>query len=443
MKRYGATFALLILAVVLGLYFVVVENPREQAKDEQRERESRVIGLKEDEITSIEVITPSDRVVLERAEGGAWMVTRPVTAEADDGAVRRVLAQLTTMSVIRTLEGIEDLAQVGLAAPNVRVIARHAQGETTVEFGDANLAGSGVYVKRDDQKIFLTSASAKSTFDVTLDDVRRKEFLDFDPQAVTRVTITTAGRTLGLEQRPDGWVFGNPPRPADPDTVSSLLSRLRALRAMAFFDTPEQRAMVRIEPLPRTVVELMAHDRPVRVAFYDARGGGPGALYARTGNEKLYRVNENLLTEMPLDAVSLRDLRVVRIKSDDVMGIEVSLPTETYHLTRKVATWDLDGHSLGGGAADRIRDLLQAVAELKGESIVAETLSGVPESAVQHPVARLQLRGADGRVLATLTIGERSGDQRYAYSESSGPVFLIAHGVLDRIPSKLALESPQ
>ena len=49
MKRYGATVALLLLTVVFGLYFVVVENPRERVKDEQRERESRVIDLKEDE----------------------------------------------------------------------------------------------------------------------------------------------------------------------------------------------------------------------------------------------------------------------------------------------------------------------------------------------------------------------------------------------------------
>ncbi|MBI3608863.1 MAG: DUF4340 domain-containing protein, partial [Nitrospirae bacterium] len=273
MKRYGATFALLVLAVVLGLYFVVVENPRERAKDAQRERASRVIDLKEDEITAIELITAKDRVALERAEGGAWKITRPLVAEADDGVVRRVLAQLTTLSIIRPVEGVEDLAQVGLAAPNVRVIARHAHGETTVEFGDANPAGSGVYVRRDDQKIFLTTASAKSTFEVTVDDVRRKEFLDFDPQAVTRIKITTAGRALGLEQRPDGWVLGDPPRPADPEKVSSLLSRLRALRATAFLDTPEQRAMVRIDPSPRTTVELTVRDRPVGVTFHDARGG--------------------------------------------------------------------------------------------------------------------------------------------------------------------------
>ncbi|MBI3608454.1 MAG: hypothetical protein HY207_10855 [Nitrospirae bacterium] len=149
------------------------------------------------------------------------------------------------------------------------------------------------------------------------------------------------------------------------------------------------------------------------------------------------------MTEMPLDASLLGDLHVVRIKPDDVMGLDVSLPNETYRLTRDVATWNLDGRPLEEGAADRIRDLLRLVADLKGESIAAETLSGVPESAFRHPAARVQLRGADGRVLAVLTIGEGSGEKRYAYSESSGPVFLIAHDVLGRIPSKTALESPR
>jgi len=301
-KRYAATLALLGLAAVLGLYLVLVENPRERAESEQRERESRVVALDEREITAIDLATAKGRLVLERGEGEAWRVTVPINAPADEGTVRRMLTQLTTLSVIRPVEGIEDLSAVGLAEPAVRVVARHAKGETAVAFGADNPTGAGVYVRRDDQQVFLTTAAAKSTFELTLSDVRRKEFLEFDPQAVTKVTITASGRALRLDRREAGWVLEDPPRPADPDKVASLLSRLRALRATAFFDTPDQRAAVRLDPAARVRIELTAGDRPVRVAFHGARDGG---LYALTGRDDLHRVSESLLAEMPLDASAL------------------------------------------------------------------------------------------------------------------------------------------
>lgn len=302
MKRYAATLTLLGLAAALGLYLVLVENPRERTESEQRERESRVVALDEREITALDLTTAKGRLVLERGEGEAWRVTVPINAPADEGTVRRMLTQLTTLSVIRPVEGIEDLSAVGLAEPTVRVVARHGKGETAVAFGADNPTGAGVYVRRDDQQVFLTTAAAKSTFELTLSDVRRKEFLEFDPQAVTKVTITASGRALRLDRREAGWVMEDPSRPADPDKVASLLSRLRALRATAFFDTPDQRAAVRLDPTARVRIELAAGDQPVRVAFHGARDGG---LYALTGRDDLHRVSETLLAEMPLDASML------------------------------------------------------------------------------------------------------------------------------------------
>ncbi len=437
MKRYAATLALLGLAAVLGLYLVLVENPRERAKSEQRERESRVVALDEHEITALELATAKGRLMLERGEGETWRVTRPITVQADEATVRRMLTQLTTLSVIRPVEGIEDLSAVGLAEPTVRVVARHAKGETAVAFGADNPTGAGVYVRRDDQKVFLTTAAAKSTFDLGLNDVRRKEFLEFDPQAVTQVTITVPGRTLRLARREPGWALDDPSRPADPDKVSSLLSRLRALRATSFFDTPDQRAAVRLDPAARVRIELAAGDRPVWVAFHGARDGG---MYALTGRDDLYRVSENLLAEMPLDASALREMRLARIASEDVRDLDVELPGGGYRVTRKATVWELNGRPLAPAGSDRIDDLIRSVAALKGDSVAAESLSGVPSSVFDQPAARLRLRGADDRPLATLTIGGRVGERRYAYSDAQGPVFLVKGDVVDRIPERASLD---
>ena len=437
MKRYAATLALLGLAAALGLYLVLVENPRERAKSERRERESRVVALDEHEIAALELATAKGRLVLERGEGEVWRVTHPIAVPADEGTVRRMLTQLTTLSVIRPVKGIEDFSAVGLTEPAVRVVARHAKGETAVAFGDDNPTGAGVYVLRDDQQVFLTAAGAKSTFELTLSDVRRKEFLEFDPQAVTKVVITAPGQTLRLARREPGWALDDPPRPANPDKVASLLSRLRALRATGFFDTPDQRAAVRLDSAARVRIELTAGDRPVGVAFHGARDGG---LYAKTGQDALFRVAEDLLAEMPLDASALRDMRLARVASEDVRDLEVELPTGGYRVTRKANAWEVNGHPLAAPSSDRIDALIRAVAALKGDSVAAESLSGVPPTALDKPAARLRLRGEDDRLLATVTIGARVGERRYAHADAQGPVFLVKGDVVDQIPDRASLD---
>jgi hypothetical protein len=101
----------------------------------------------------------------------------------------------------------------------------------------------------------------------------------------------------------------------------------------------------------------------------------------------------------------------------------------------------MDGHQLDPSAGDAIDAMIRAFTTLRGESVVAETLSSAPPSAgFGRPSARVTLRGDDGRVLAVITIGSAAGNGRYAYSDSGGPVFVIASHSLEQIPPKSTFE---
>jgi hypothetical protein len=85
--------------------------------------------------------------------------------------------------------------------------------------------------------------------------------------------------------------------------------------------------------------------------------------------------------------------------------------------------------------------MIRAFTTLRGEAVVAETLSSAPSSAgFVAPSARVTLRADDARVLGRITIGGASGDGRYAYSESGGPVFVVSSQVLEQIPPKSTFE---
>jgi hypothetical protein len=438
MRRYWGTFALLALAALLGLYFVFIETPRERARVEQQEREGRVLSLSEDEVTKLEIETPSDRLVLERAHGGAWRVSAPVSAEADEGTVRRLLSQLTSLSVVRKIDDVGDSAALGLDRPAVRVIAYRSEGRAEVAFGDENPLGSGVYVQRDDRQVFLTATTAKSTFEVSRDDVRRKEFIDFKPEAVSEIAITHRGRSVRLNREGVEWRMAEPARTADPDTVSSLLSRLRALRATGFADTVEQRDALRLAGKPRTDIAMTAGPDVVHVAILQA---ADGSLYARASGDTLYRLNESVVSALPLDASALRDLRVVRATFDDVRAVEVERGQERYRVTRNEGGWDLDGRRLAEEGARQVEAMIRSLTGLRGESVAAETPTALPPNTFASPAARIALRGPDDRPLSVVTISDVSGARRYAFSESSGPVFSIAPTTADQVPAKSALET--
>ncbi len=438
MRRYWGTFTLLLVAALLGGYFIFIETPREQARLEEKEREGRVLSLKADDVTKLEIETPSDRFVLERGDGGAWRVTAPVAAEADDGTVRRLLSQLESLSVVRAIDDINDLAALGLDKPAVQVIAYRPGGRAEVAFGDENPAGSGVYVQRDDRKVFLTATSAKSTFEVSRDDVRRKEFIDFNPESVTEIAVVHRGRSVRLRREGGEWRMIDPSRTADPETVSSLLSRLRALRATGFADTAEQRDALRVSAKPHTQIDVTADDAVVRVAIHRA---ADGSFYARAAGETLYKLNQSVVESLPLDATALRDMRLTRVAFDDVRGVEVERDSERYRVVRREDGWEIEGRRLEEAGARDVEAMIRSLAALRGESVAAETPSALPANTFAVPAARVTLRGTDDRQLAVVTIGDASGERRYAFSESSGPVFWVGAEVADRIPSKSAVES--
>lgn len=438
MRRYWGTIALLVVAALLGAYFLFVDTPREQTRLEEKEREGRVLALKEDEVTKLEIETPTDRLVLDRGDNGIWRVTEPISATADDGTVRRLLSQLTTLSVVRKIEDVSDPGALGLDNPAVRVIAHRSEGRVEVSFGDENPTGSGVYVQRDDRQVFVTATTAKSTFEVSRDDVRRKEFLDFQPETVTQIAVTHRGRAVRLRRDGGEWRISDPPLTADPDTVSSLLSRLRALRATGFADTDAERGALRLNAKPRTTVEITRGDDVVRLAVHQA---ADGSLYARAAGDTLYRLNEDVVDELPLDAPSLRDLRVVRATFDDVQAVEVEQGAERYRVVRREDAWDFDGRPLGEVGVRAVDAMVRGLAGLRAESVAAETLAALREKAFASSATRVTLRGIEDRPLAAVTISAESSGRRYVYTESSGPVFVIGPTAV-RIPFKSDLEPP-
>jgi len=348
---------------------------------------------------------------------------------------------VTNLSSIRTVEDLSDPAEIGLASPEIQIVAHHAGGETRIEFGSSNPPGTGVYVRRDGRDVFLTDPSAKSTVDVSVFDVRKKEFFDFEPADITAIAVTKPGKTLRLRRVDTGWAIEEPDRAADPDQVESLLNRLRALRATTFFDTAEQRDGLNLPPSPRLVIEVTGTASKT-VSFYAPRGGASNSVYAKTDTESIYEVSASVVDELPLEVAALRDLRLVRLPAQDVNEIEVKTPAESYRVVRREqdARWEMDGRLLTSEAAALISEFVATLVTARGESVVSESVAGAPKEAFDRPMATIGLHRVGDLSRYTVVIGAATKGGHYAHA-GSGPVMLVASDLLANIPLKDSLQT--
>ena len=97
--KLGRILVLLLLVAGLGAYLYWVEVP----KARQEATKAKLVSASPDDITAIDLIYP-DREIALRKQDGAWRLTKPIEAPADDTAVKTLLTALTGAEVQKSLD---------------------------------------------------------------------------------------------------------------------------------------------------------------------------------------------------------------------------------------------------------------------------------------------------------------------------------------------------
>jgi hypothetical protein len=95
-----------------------------------------------------------------RNEENAWVVTQPVKAPADQGAVEAAATQIATMRILEHLPNLSPEA-VGLDQPEYTARVQFTGGvERMLEIGVVTPTESGYYARGEDGEILIISKSA-------------------------------------------------------------------------------------------------------------------------------------------------------------------------------------------------------------------------------------------------------------------------------------------
>ncbi len=95
-----------------------------------------------------------ERVRAVRQENG-WRLTAPIEAAAQAGSVEAAVSQVTALSVVTRVEGLNP-AEAGLESPTYTLTVEFSNGQTlTAWIGDVTPIGNGYYARKNDGSIVV------------------------------------------------------------------------------------------------------------------------------------------------------------------------------------------------------------------------------------------------------------------------------------------------
>ena len=262
-------------------------------------RDKAALRFEQDKVTSIELVSNTQRIRLEKA-GDQWNLVAPVKAPADFIAVNGLLGQLQSaqMTALKDRpEDLKDVKQYGLDRP--QVVATLGMGATSTKLEIGGAAETAAVWARDPSRaaVFSLSSNVADELKKKPDDLRRKEVFDFRPFNTTRFEITRGGQTRAFERvkgtgenAVDTWKQVAPAdKTVDASNFEGALLDFSNLRAESFVDRAGA-ATGHVSPAAVVTVKFDDGKKEERVTFgmaggstFATRPDQPGALKLEAG----------------------------------------------------------------------------------------------------------------------------------------------------------------
>jgi hypothetical protein len=448
------TGLLLLAAAALGAFVYFYEIRGQEGRQAAEEREKRLFPEVEAEGVAWVAFTTSDgrRVRGERADGG-WRLTEPLPFPGDDFAWDSIASVLSEISSETVYQEPQPPAVYGLddASREVRFGVEGTQH--ALRTGNRVPVGSGSYaavVGRD--PVFTVPSFRLNAFRKTLDELREKRMLDFDPASVRRVVASWPEGRVELERGDEAWRLTFPvDGPADGDSVEDLLSDLSFLRAKGFEDEPADDAATGLDaPAFAVELELEAAEgaEPRRLTFAVSGLTDGDDRLVRAGEPSLYRIADERLEDFPRDVVAYRFKRLADYASEAAARVELGfsgLEGESLAVTarRGEGGWESSTEPV---PAEKLARLVDELSRLEASNILAERV-GVDELAelgLDPPRATLlvyagpEAESADAAPLAELRIGAQRDGGGFVVQTAEDPMlFELDAAQAEHVPVSL------
>lgn len=369
-------------------------------------------GVSRDAVTRIELSGAEDKVVLQ-PKGDRWQVTGPYQADADQEAVKAVLAAFRKDIPVDVQidQGNDD--KYGLEPGKGYVVELWTTGaDPVISFTVGNdAAGGSNYVRLSgSEAIYRARVGGRDRYARAPAEWRNRMVLDLIPDRVLRLSFKADGGELALTRGagppdadgkapPGPWSLDpTPPWPLDQAYINALAARLASLKAATILPAET--------PLGGSAgdVELGLDDDTQRELHLYRDEGGRVLATVDDGTER-YRVANSLPDLLPKAAEDLRDRTVLSLDRGDLDTLAYQDAQGQVLLRQDVTSqvWQLIQPTDLQLDVRQVQVAVNILAGLRAETVLEGAAGNTPGLA--KPTARIVATKVDGSSV-TLEIGE-------------------------------------
>ena len=334
--------ALLLLAVLgLGAFLYFYEIGGESGRQDAEDRGKRLFaGIEPGDVSWIALRTSDGADARFELHDGKWQLVAPLAFPADPGLARMAEA-LVAITREKTLDHPQPDTEYGLDDANAKIVRFGAGGaEHELRIGAATPIGSNVYARTGDSPAVHTIANYRATaFAKSLTDLRDKQVLAFDPNAIGEVEVrwpngrVVVARAPGSAEaaKPDAaapseeseWTMSVPlAARADGGAIDNLLSTLSFLRADAFVDAPSAAQKKLLAPADFEVVLRHRDAKQPELSLAVGRADGERRPVSAAGRDVLYEIAATRISDFPRTAVAYRERHLARFPATDAQQLD-------------------------------------------------------------------------------------------------------------------------
>ena len=452
--RYWPTLVMALVLVGLGLYLYAIELPQKESHDRQDTIDKKVLLFDQETLSELTIKTDRHELVFARTPEKGWMMTVPLSTEADQREVQNLIRALVTGNVTRVVEDHPtNLTPFGLDNPVTTITVAAGAARETFSIGDSGPLSSTLYVLREsDRKVLLTNLAPKDFVNKTLMTFRRKDLLHVSQGDVDRIRLTYSTTEIvlyqGQEKPKSKWKLRYPIEgEADQTEVRALLFRLEDLKALGIIDPgPERDALAKTLTVPKVKVAIHTADGDQTVKLYQPDQASGEAFAESSPEGPLYRINPATIRDLTKELFTFQDKRLLGIDYTDIAMLSIKTPTEQYVLINQQNEWVLEDQpteKLDQQATDLF---VSRVANVPAEERVIKQAGPLSPYGLVTPAAEFIATGRDGKLAGKLSIGSHADGLAYAMGQRIQGIFQIRADLLTQIPAKkdlLAASSEQ
>ncbi len=428
--------AVVLAALAATLYWSNHRAPIEEAAKLAANAPPKILSLKEDDVTKLEVKKKDgDDIVLARTGPANWKITSPKPGFADEDPVSTIVRNLSSLDADRLIEDkASDLKPYGLATPAVEVSATGKDGKTqTILVGDDTPAAGDAYAKlENDPRVFSISSSIKTSFDKSLKDLRDKHLLPMDFEKVSSVELTGPKVHLAFGSESGQWVAQNPKNMrADTSKFEGVFEKLKSATMDPTTPDADAKKAASAFSSGTPVVTVKVTD-PTGSQEMQIRKNQKDYYAKSTAIDGVYKVSSDLGDAVDTTNEDFLEKRLFDFAADNPEKIEVHDGAKAYQFSRTGDDWMSNGKKMDPATVDELVRNLRDLAATKFTS-----------SGFSSPSMTLTVTSGNGKRIEKVQIA-KNGKDYIAKREDAPQLFeLDAKGLEDLRKSADGVKPPE